>query len=126
MGCKTARRISDCAAQCLACKLLVVYREQALKANPAVFQALRAAQGAEGLVDPEAAVGDSVGDAAAEVEGALAAGVAAVSAAREGSAAGQAGMADSLAIARIAGGRASTATCRSSGRAPTPTPSSSP
>jgi hypothetical protein len=107
----------------LACKLLVVYREQALKANPAVFQALRLA---EGLVDPEAAVVDSVGDAAAEVEGALAAGVAAVSAAREDSAAGQAGMADSLAIARIAGGRASMATCRSSGRAPTPTPSSSP
>src|ERR1700728_3541355 len=99
MGCKTARRISDCAAPCLACRLLAVYREQALKASPAVFQALRAAQVAEGLADPEVAVVDSVGDAAAEVE-ALAAGVAAVSGAREGSAAGQAGTADSSAIAR--------------------------
>jgi len=120
MGSKPARTISGCAGRCLDFRAQAVYREQASKVSLAALQVLPEVQ------EVEVPVADSAVAVAAEVVGSEAdAGAAVDSAVREVSAAGREATANSLAIARIADARVSTATFRSNGRAPTPMPSSS-
>jgi hypothetical protein len=129
MVCKPDKRISGCADQCWACRLLpAVYREPASQASQALELLVKADQAsalgrvaaedleAEVVVeDSEAEVvaADSAEDAVAEVSAVL---VASVGIDLEG-------MGDSSAIARIVDARVFMATSRSNGKAPIPMPS---
>src|SRR5580698_1095006 len=124
MDCKPARTISVCAGRCSGCKRPVDWRERLLQASRAVSPVLREVP--VRVVQAEVVPG-AVVDSAVDVEAADSAEDAAVagSAGREVSVDGREATAGSLAIARIAAAREFMAICRSNGRAPTPTPSSS-